>query len=209
VSGLRQRIVLVLALAALLVSVAGIGSSLAQTGSLTTEEEDGILFMREEEKLARDVYITLGEQWGLKVFTNIQQSEQQHMDAVLVLIEQYGLDDPAATTDVGEFVDPELQALYDDLIARGEQSLIEAIAVGAWIEEADIVDLEEHIAQTDEAAIQRIYASLLKGSENHLVAFVRQWERTNGEDYAPIVIDQERLDSVISTGTQRGGNGGR
>jgi hypothetical protein len=209
VSGLRQRIVLVLALAALLVSVAGIGSSLAQTGSLTTEEEDGILFMREEEKLARDVYITLGEQWGLKVFTNIQQSEQQHMDAVLVLIEQYGLDDPAATTDVGEFVDSELQALYDDLIARGEQSLIEAIAVGAWIEEADIVDLEEHIAQTDEAAIQRVYASLLKGSENHLVAFVRQWERTNGEDYAPIVIDQERLDSVISTGTQRGGNGGR
>ena len=77
-----------------------------------------MLFMREEEKLARDVYLTLYDAWGLTPFASIAVSEQSHMNAMLLLL-KYRLPDPAAGKPIGEFTDPDLQALYDTLIARG------------------------------------------------------------------------------------------
>jgi hypothetical protein len=62
---------------------------------LSPEETAALLFMREEEKLARDVYNTLYEIWGQPTFTNIAASEQTHMDEVKLLLERYSLADPA------------------------------------------------------------------------------------------------------------------
>ena len=128
--------------------------------------------MREEEKLAHDVYVTLYEQWGLRVFGNISRSEQQHTEAVAYLLDRYDISDPAAGNDFGEFTDADLQALYDQLVAQGSKSVADALKVGAAIEEIDILDLQERLAETDNAAIERVYNSLLAGSENHLRAFV-------------------------------------
>lgn len=175
---------------------------------LTQEEMDGLLYMREEEKLARDVYTALGEQWGMPIFQNIAGSEQAHMDSVLMLIEQYGLVDPAAGNGVGEFSNPIFQSLYADLVAQGAISLDDALTVGATIEELDIVDLQERLAQTENEYIVQVYGNLLAGSENHLRSFVSILERQTGTTYEPVYLDQNAYDAIIASSTERGnGNG--
>ncbi|MCK4901592.1 MAG: DUF2202 domain-containing protein [Anaerolineales bacterium] len=178
-------------------------------GELSEAEAAGLIFMREEEKLARDVYITLYDQWGLPLFQNISKSEQTHTDAVKALLDNYGLDDPMLGNEVGVFSNPELQALYDQLVIQGNQSLIEALKVGVAIEEIDILDLEERLAQTDKADIQRVYENLLNGSYNHLRAFVSTLERQTGETYVPQYMSQDAYDAILSTGMVRGGQGGQ
>lgn len=136
---------------------------------LTADETAGLLYMREEEKLARDVYNQMYTLWGQQVFQNIASSEQTHMDQVKLLLDRYGLADPAL--EPGKFTDPTLQALYDKLITQGSVSLEEARKVGALIEQTDINDLQARLAQTDNADIQLVYNNLMNASYNHLSAF--------------------------------------
>lgn len=173
-------------------------------GTLTDAEVEGLLYMREEEKLARDVYQTFYEKWGMRIFQNIAQSEQTHMDAVKTLIDRYGLKDPAAGKDAGVFANPTLQALYDQLIEEGNQSLANALQTGAAIEEIDILDLEERIAQTEKADIQRVYGNLVKGSRNHLRAFVSTLQRREGETYRPQYLSQTAYEAIVDTTRERG-----
>lgn len=157
----------------LLMSITFIGSVQAATSTnLTGEEKYWLTYMREEEKLARDVYLVLYDKYGLTIFDNISKSEQTHMDAIKTLLDRYGLPDPAAGKDVGKFTDPALQSLYEDLIARGSTSQVEALEVGVIIEETDIADLNEGIASTKRKDIKTVYSNLLQGSLNHLKAFV-------------------------------------
>jgi len=137
---------------------------------LTQKQKDDLIFMYQEEKLARDVYITLGKKWGSRVFLNIQRSEQRHMDAIKRLLDKYSLKTPVPNDNIGTFKNEELQALYNELIAKGNLSLKDALEVGVTIEETDIADLEEKIdgAPSD---IVRVYNRLLRGSYNHLRAF--------------------------------------
>ncbi len=183
------------------------------SGELSEEERESILYMREEEKLARDVYLYLYDKWGLQVFQNIARSEQQHMDMVKVLIDRYGLEDPAKER--GIFTNPELQALYDELIERGSRSLEEALKVGALIEEVDIKDLKEWLSKVDNADIIQVYENLMRGSRNHLRAFTSVL-REYGVTYQPQVLSMEEYTSIISgemeTGMGKGpgrGRGGR
>jgi hypothetical protein len=166
----------------LLVSLIGTGYGIAGNGTgiaaLTEKEKATMLFMREEEKLARDAYIVLYEQWKSAVFANISVSEQRHMDAIKNLIDKYGIQD-SASSQIGSFNNQELQLLYDDLITKGKQSLLDAFEVGKLIEETDISDLEAAIAETNKADIDRVYGNLLSGSESHLSAFNFQIENLN------------------------------
>lgn len=177
-------------------------------GGLTQTEIQGILFMREEEKLARDVYLALAESWGLNIFSNIAGSENTHMDAVLTLIDMSDLEDPVGDSGLGVFENQELQALYDDLIARGNQSLEEALLVGGAIEEIDILDLQKYLAETEDDALFEVYQNLLNGSINHLRAFVRTYERQTGEEYQPQFSSQEVYDELMSSTADRGNGGG-
>jgi hypothetical protein len=163
---------------------------------LSAEEEAGLLLMREEEKLARDVYLTLGELWQLPIFTNIAASEQTHMDAVLALLTRYGLTDPVAGMDVGEFATPEFQALFAELVALGSESLIGALTVGATIEEIDIVDLLEQLEIVTHRDLGRVYQNLERGSENHLRAFVGQLAAQDVV-YEPQYLDPELYEQII------------
>jgi len=141
---------------------------------LSPVEAQGLLFMREEEKLARDVYAVLYQTWGLPIFQNIMQSESQHMAAIKTLLDRYGLVDPATPDLPGVFQDSDLQALYDQLVANGTTTQRNALLVGKLIEETDIADLQQHITETTHSDIRTVYANLLKGSENHLKAFTKQ-----------------------------------
>jgi hypothetical protein len=172
---------------------------------LNQSEIDALLFMREEEKLARDVYLTLYEKWNLVIFNNIARSEQQHMDAVKVLLDQYNLEDPMLG-EIGEFENQVLQDLYDELILTGSKSVQDALKVGGAIEEIDILDLKESLADATNTDVIRVFESLLRGSNNHLRAFVNNYNRQAGETYQPQYMSQVEFDEITnqSSGTGNG-----
>ena len=172
---------------------------------LSASEADGLVYMREEEKLAHDVYVTLYAQWGLPVFDNIANSEATHTAAIKTLLDLYGIADPATGNGVGEFTNPDLQKLYDGLVAQGSQSLVEALKVGISIEEIDILDLQTRLAQTSSADIKLVYNNLMRGSENHLRAFTMNLQRQTGESYSSQGFGANSNSSVGITTSQRGG----
>ncbi len=147
---------------------------------LSQTEKDGLVFMREEEKLARDVYRVLGAEYSLRVFSNIARAESTHMTAVKTLLDRYGVADPASPDVAGSFQDPQLQRLYDDLISRGDDSLAAALRVGIAIERLDISDLKARVAETKHSDVRRVYTNLLRGSQNHLRAFETLLARYGG-----------------------------
>jgi hypothetical protein len=140
------------------------------------------------------------------VFQNIAASEQAHMDLILVLLEQFRITDPASE-DKGVFTNPDLQVLYDQLIAQGSQSLKDAMLVGAAIEEIDILDLQKYIAKTVDSEIIFVYENLLRGSENHLRAFVRLLSNQVGRAYEPQFFLQEAYDQIVQGAQGNGGYG--
>lgn len=142
--------------------------------SRAKEEVDGLIMMREEEKLARDVYIKMYEIWGKNIFNNISQSENRHTEAVKFLLEKYNIEDPVQIDEKGKFKSQELQTLYDNLVARGSISLKDALQVGKDIEILDIKDLDNLLSKTDNQDIINVYLNLKKGSENHLNSFSKQ-----------------------------------
>jgi hypothetical protein len=163
--------------------------------ALSAEAAATLLWMREEEKLARDVYVQLYQRWKKPVFSQIATSEQRHFDAVGVKIRTFGLTDPALPV-AGQFTDPDLQAAYDGLTASGKLSYLQALTVGATIEDMDIRDLQDALAGTDDAALTTTYQNLLEGSKNHLRAFVKLL-RGLGVDYTPEYIDELLFDAIV------------
>jgi hypothetical protein len=172
---------------------------------LSTPEAETLTFMREEEKLARDVYLTLYDTWEAPIFSNIASAEQTHMDALENLLNKYGLPDPILG--FGRFSNPELQALYDELVLRGQQSLLEALHVGALIEEVDIADLQEAVAQTSRPDLVQVYENLMRGSRNHLRSFVRQIENL-GVVYVAQHLTQAEVDDIVNSPMERGRTNG-
>lgn len=143
---------------------------------LSEAEIAHITYIREEEKLARDVYLALAEMWDCPVFANISVAEQRHMDAIGRLIARYGLADPITDDSPGAFVDPDLQAMYSQFTGLGAVSLPDALDAGRQIEEQDIADLTVALAETTAADVTRVFENLLRGSDNHLAAFTRAKE---------------------------------
>ena len=177
------------------------------TTYLTTEEIDWLMFIREEEKLARDSYLVLGNLWGLVIFENIAASEQKHMDAMKKLIECYKLTDPVID-EIGSFSDSELQALFDFLMAQGAQSTMDGLYVGATIEETDIDSIQTAIEVTDQMHIVSTYESLMCGSRNHLRAFIRQIE-INGGSYTPKVLEEKEFWAIAYSEMEQGCGGNK
>ena len=170
---------------------------------LSAEEKLGLTKMREEEKLARDVYQVLYEKWNHRVFNNISQSEQRHMDAVKMMLDKYGMTDPIINSSRGVFTDPELQKLYTSLVEQGSQSLVEALKVGATIEDLDIKDLYDFLEQADNTDIRIVYQNLVKGSRNHMRAFVSQLSM-NGVTYDAQFLSAAQIDDIVASPRERG-----
>jgi hypothetical protein len=180
----------------------------ANPAGLSSAEAEGLIFMREEEKLARDVYTALYAIWGLPIFQSIATSEQTHMDSIKALLDRYGLPDPASSQ-AGVFTNPDLQKLYDELVALGSKSLTDGLLVGGKIEEIDILDLQTRLAQTSSADVQQVYNSLLRGSVNHLRAFSNNLQNQTGTVYQPQVMTQEVYQQLLGSASGGYGQGGR
>lgn len=166
--------------------------------ALSAAEADGLIFMREEEKLAHDVYVYLFSQWDAKVFDNISSSEQTHTDAILTLLDRYDIPDPVDNNAEGVFVNTTLQSLYDTLTLEGSASLVNALYVGAEIEEIDLIDIQNLVGALEgNEDVALVYESLMKGSRNHLRAFVSNLAN-QGVDYQPRHLTQEEYDAIIT-----------
>ena len=170
---------------------------------LNEDEMKGLILIREEEKLARDVYTTMGDTWGIPIFYNISRAEQVHTDAVKALLDRYDIDDPVKNDTIGIFTSPELTELYKELTDKGSKSLMDALEVGATIEDLDIKDLNELLSKTDNEDITVTYKNLNKGSRNHMRAFTRQLYN-RGETYQPQFISQVEFNSIINSQHERG-----
>jgi hypothetical protein len=172
------------------------------TEPLEDAEKARILFIREEEKLAYDVYQTLFDQYGATIFQNIPNSELSHMEAMLSIIRKYNLIDPVETNTRGIFADPALQVLYTQLVAKGRVSLLAAFQVGATIEDLDISDLNSSLAVTNNQDVRLVYDFLNKGSRNHLRSFYKNIRNANGS-YTPTYITQFEFDAIVNSAMER------
>jgi hypothetical protein len=181
---------------------ANLKSALVETSDLTDSELASLLKMKEEEKLARDVYTVLYQKWGSKIFSNISTAENNHLNAVILLLTNYGVTD-VSTGKAGVFEDIAVQTLYNDLVAKATVSIEEAYKTGALIEEMDIKDLIESLSTTTNGNVILLFDNLLKGSRNHLRAFNRQLT-TLGVVYTPIYISQTDYDLIINSSMEKG-----
>lgn len=171
--------------------------------SLNADESISLLLMREEEKLAKDVYTALYAKWGIIVFLNISPSEQQHTDAILTLLNKYGLKDPVGNNVAGVFTSPYLQTLYTNLVAQGSTSVLDAYKVGATIEDLDIFDLAKALLKNDNQDIKLVYDLLLMGSRNHMRSFYGQIISLVGS-YSAQFITQSELEAIVTTPREKG-----
>ena len=170
--------------------------------NLTNEDSAALLFMLEEEKLARDTYTYLEDLWEINQFSNIKKSEQSHMDAVSGLLDQYNIS--YTQLSYGEFNNPDIQKLYDQFIDYGSENRANALEVGANIEDLDIVDLANFINATTNSAMIKVFESLQCGSRNHLRSFVTAIE-VSGNTYEPQYLTQEDYTLIINDSQEQCG----
>jgi hypothetical protein len=183
-----------------------LGSTLASLSkeALSTKEEESLAFMREEEKLAHDVYTHLDSLYRyINVFGNIAASEATHTEAVRQLLLRYGQPDPAANLAAGVYANAALQTLYTQLVTRGTGSITEALRVGAAIEEIDILDIQNALPAIDNQDIRLVYDNLLKGSRNHLRAFTKSLLQ-QGVTYVPQYLPADQYNAIVNSAIERG-----
>lgn len=166
-------------------------------------EHSMLLFTIEEEKLARDVYDFLYETWRKPLFDNISASEENHIFAVRVLLNKYGIVDPSLAYDAGFYQNQELRELYLNLTNNGQRSYKKAMEMGAMIEEMDIADLMQAQQETDNQDIRLVYGHLQKASRNHLRAFYRNLSE-QGVTYTPRYITQDLLQEIVNSPPEKG-----
>lgn len=181
---------------------ANLKSAFIATPALTVDELASLLKMKEEEKLARDVYAALYKKWGSLIFSNISAAENNHLNALILLLQNYGLTETTAG-EAGKFSNAEVQALYDKLVTNGTVSIAEAYKTGALIEELDISDLVVALSTTANANVIMVLENLYRGSRNHLRAFNRQLTRL-GITYNPVYISQSEYDLIAGAVFEKG-----
>jgi len=208
---MRHRSAASAALTAVIFATAGCAGGTSQSpgpaaaAPLTDGDARTLAAMREEEKLARDVYRALTAHDPL--FDHIAWSEQRHLDAVGRLLQRYGLADPVADDTSGRFPSPEVQALHDRLVSAGRASPAAAYRVALEIEELDLRDLTQARAEVRDPEIGRVYENLSRATRNHLRHF---WSRIQtGETYTPQFLDPVTFHEIAGGALERGpGPGG-
>ena len=171
--------------------------------SLSFEERQALIYMREEEYLAYDVYTTLSKLYAKPIFSNISNSELRHTDLILSLLEKYKIDDPAANHITGKFMDPGLQSLYNTLVDKGSRSLLDGLIVGATIEDLDIFDLKNYLNSIDNEDITVAFNNLMRASRNHMRAFNNNIVSMDYK-YTPQYLTTDEFNAIIGGQHERG-----
>ena len=180
--------------------IIGLLFSLTFTKAQSEQSSLDVMYLLEEEKLARDVYSALFDEWGMQVFDHIKASEQRHLDLMIGLAKKDKLTLPTTLDKVGVFENASLQKAYKEFVTKGKKSKLEALKVGAKIEEMDITDLKSAIKSSSEED-KAVYEKLLKASYNHLRAFSKNISK-QGQTYEPVVLTTEAYGEIINSPKQ-------
>lgn len=189
---------------ALSISILSCADNALSDMPISAQEKADLIFLREEEKLAHDVYVFSAQKYGQAIFSNIFGSEQRHMESVLGLLNRYGIEDPIKEKAEGVFQNADLQKLHDQLSKKSGESLIEALKVGATIEDLDIFDIKRFYAHTSNPELIAVYDRLTCGSRNHMRAFASQLG-ANQVTYTPQFIPQSEYDGIVNSSNERCG----
>lgn len=173
---------------------------IVSTAPLTEVEVEMLKYVREEEKMAHDVYYVLSEIYKKPIFKNIMKSEQNHMDKVWCLLIHFNVEDPASD-EIGKFTNDEIQELYNYLVDLGTKNIIDGLTAGAIIEDYDIYDIEHWMSQTDNEAIISVFSNIVCGSGNHLISFTRLLDGFDIE-YIPEYITSDEYQDILDAGSQ-------
>ncbi len=184
----------------------GMRMNVSNPPTITNQDKTGLIHMIEEEKLAHDVYQYLYNKWDMPIFRMIIRSESNHMRTIARLLSLYSINNPVAGRSMGTFTIPEMTKLYKKLISKGSKSKIDALKIGATIEDLDIYDLEKYINNTKNTLIKKVYSNLMRGSRNHMRLFIRNLKNLGGS-YTPQFISKSLFKQIISTPLERGGMG--
>jgi hypothetical protein len=166
--------------------------------TVSTSEKNLLLHMREEEKLARDVYTVLFQVTKVKAFGNIAKAEQQHMDLIKMMLDRYGIKDPLISDKVGDFPSATFSSLFQTLALFGINSKVHAELVGAFIEDLDIYDLNQAIKATNNRDINTVWQNLNRGSRNHMRAFYGLLKAQNIL-YPGIILPQATILAIVNS----------
>ena len=171
---------------------------------LSKQEIEDLQFLKEEEKMARDVYLFSYDLYGQNIFKNISNSEQSHMNSVTAIIEKYGIED-LSLEGRGSFSNKVLQNLYDDLTTLASESLEGALIAGATIEDFDINDINNFIENTRFQDVEDMYALLNCGSRNHLRAYSNNLEKL-GISYIPQFLSLNEYNEIVNSDNEKCNN---
>jgi rhodanese-related sulfurtransferase len=195
----KNMIVLIIGAVIILVLVFALnnrGQNVTASNELSQVEISNLYYLRDEEKMAYDVYQVLGDKWSIQAFQNISNSEERHQSKVVGLMEKYTLEDKSKNLVVGKFSDQEIRKIYETLVAEGSKSLLSAFYVGATIEILDISDLDRMLTQTQKSDLIQVFQKLKMGSENHLSAFKKQISRFETFDESKLIkIENNNMQS--------------
>ena len=168
------------------------GAAVAAAGPAPAAPADAaladLLLVHEQQKLGRDVYLNLYQQWQLPEFARMARSGEAQLEATRPLLRAQLLEDPAAREAVGEFGNAGLQAFYLDLTTTAAESATSALYVAALMEEVRLQDSARAIRAAGPGALGEAYARLMCGSRNHLRALARQLDQRAGAAYAAQVL---------------------
>ena len=183
----------------------GKGHGKGRFSLLSSEEERAMLVhMCEEEKLARDVYRVMFDRWGSQVFSKISNAEERRMAALEGRLGYYRVPDPIPDDATGAFSSTPLANTYLELVDWGMKSEKDAFMVGAYVEERDILDLKHSIRLSQQPDLLALYGRLMRGSRNHLRAFVHQLENL-GYVYQEQLMEQSEVDAIVDSPVELGG----
>jgi len=171
------------------------------TADLTADEIEFVYAVREDEKVARDLYTLFFEKYSLKVFSTIAKSESNHMRAVEILLDYYEIDFPIPGA-YGVFEDSARQTIYDSLVIKGSTAL-EGFRVMAQMEEECVISYRNVLADITNSNIKIVIENLGKASENHFKAAIRQVTALGGT-YSPKYMTQEEYNAIIAKGFEQG-----
>jgi hypothetical protein len=165
-----------------------------KTVAVKPRDLQGMRFIWEEEKTARDLYRSFYNETNQSIFMNLERSEQNHMDQVKSIMDRYGVSTPVP--DQGALENQTLIQIYADLLSRGNRSGEEALMAAATFEEISIMDLQEEIAATDNQDLIAVYQGLLAGSRKHLRSYSSAL-KDQGIAYTPQYLSKAEFDQII------------
>jgi hypothetical protein len=223
--------VLQLILKTLLLTIIGAGACNATANAAAARDSDPVLdfneqthlvFICEEEKLARDVYRVLGRRFPeIASFAVMAENKEASNCAVQELLHKYRVSVPRVNRNVGEFswgiYGRYFTEKYMVLTGQGSSSPLNALYVGAFIEELNILDIKQcpkaivdiangindtsacGIEYTDNPDVLGMYEDLLNESREHLRLLVKDIDQLIGAgNYQAQVLQQKEVDTIIS-----------